>query len=106
MDKLTLLTTLKRIYHKTVDIEDFEAFKKLPQTDKIWWHLLNFGSITVSLARALYGVHYCTSAIRNIRRNLELYSDSTRYIESVLSKGIDRWGNKSEFITYTLRSAA
>ena len=105
MDKKTLLDNLYAIYHKIVDIEDFEQFKKMPQAEKVWWHLQNFGSITVSLSKKLYGVQYCTSAIRDIRKNLIIYGGNRFYIDSVESKGYDRWGNKSNFVVYTLKDA-
>lgn len=106
MDKITLLNDLYAIYHKTADIEDFEKFKKMPQADKVWWHLSNFGSITVTICKKLYGIQYCTSAIRDIRKNLRLYGGNRFYIDSIESKGFDRWGNKTNFITYTLKGAA
>ncbi len=106
MDKETLLDDLFSIYHKTVDIKDFEKFKKMTQTDKVWWHLQNFGSITVTLAKKLYGIQYCTSAIRDIRKNLIMYGGNRFYIDSVDSKGFDRWNNKTNFVTYTLKDVA
>lgn len=106
MDKQTLINDLFSIYHKVVDIEDFEKFKKMPQADKTWWHLQNFGTITTTLAKKLYGIQYCTSAIRDIRKNLIMYGGSRFYIDSVESKGFDRWGNKTNYVTYTLKGAA
>ena len=102
MDKQTVINKLKGIYHKDIDIEDFEQFRKLTQTEKVWWHLQNFGTITGAIAKYVYGIHYCTSAILDIRKNLKLYGDNSQYIDSIDTKGVDMWGNKTNFSTYTL----
>lgn len=106
MEKQQLLDKLFHIYNKRVDIEDFDAFRKLTQTEKVWWHLCNFGTITCAIAKYVYGMHYCTSAIKEIRKNLKLYGDNSLYIDSKDTQGVDMWGNKTNFATYTLMRGA
>lgn len=84
--------------------EEFEKFCKMPQADKVWWHLRHFGKITNKECHEVYGIRHCPSAIRDLRDNPFTYGDNHFYIESVRVSGeVDRFGKGSFHDIYTLK---
>ena len=92
-------------YGKTICFTEIEwqVFCKLKQADKVWWHLKQFGKITNKECHEIYGIRHCPSVIRDIRNNPFVYGDQHFFIEGIESKEPDRWGNKTHFVTYTLK---
>lgn len=96
---------IKDRYGKSIGFTEpeWEKFKKIPQTDKVWWHLKNFGKITNKECHEIYGIRHCPSVIRDIRNNPFVYGEQHFYIQDVRNKEPDRWGNVSNFEIYTLK---
>lgn len=84
--------------------KEFELFCKLPQADKVWWHLKKTGKITNKECHDVYGIRHCPSVIRDIRNNPFTYGDNHFYIESVRVDGeADRFGKATFHDIYTLK---
>lgn len=105
MNKDGFINRLHDIYGKWVKFTDdeFEKFCKLRQPDKVWWHLKQFGTITTKICHDVYGIEYCTSAIKSIRENPFTYGEGHYYVDSVPFKVPDRWGNITNPMLYTLK---
>lgn len=108
MNKKQFADKIKDRYRKNIYFtdEEFEMFCKLSQTNKVWWHLKNIGTITTKDAHEIYGMRYCTSAIKAIRKDPFTYGDKHFYIDSVPTNDdgeVDRFGKKSQHFIYTLK---
>lgn len=87
---------------------DFSTFKnkfcKLSQWKKVLWHLEHYDEITNRQCVDIYGILHAPSVIRDVREFLK-EENKGRYVESVEDTGFDRWGNKCEFVHYTLKKS-
>lgn len=79
----------------------FIDFCKKTQADKVYWHLLEFGSITNLQCHAIYGIRHAPSVIRSIRQRLKLEGDKYR-IENETKKGCNRFGKPCNWDVYKL----
>lgn len=104
MKEQTFYELLHDEYGKWVKLDDWLGFCRISQQDKVWWHLNTFGSITNLVCRTIYGIGHTPSIIRNLRNNSFTYGENKYRIISEPEKGKDRWGNKSNWVKYTLKS--
>lgn len=92
---------LKAFYDNVpnIELDEFITIFSSTQGDRIIWHLKTFRSITSSISK-IYGIQYCSSAIRDAEKKLEnseyfierregietnwLTHKNTRYTEYVL----------------------
>lgn len=98
---------LKQRYGKApkMDFEEFKKFARYTHPQKLWWHLQEFGFITNRDCHEFYGIRHCPGVIRDLKNNLKIYGAGDKQILSVEKSGVDRWGNKTPFVEYTLCAA-
>jgi hypothetical protein len=101
------ITELEKRYGKRPEMtfEEFEKFAGCSQPKKLWWHLKQFGFITNKDCHEFYGIRHCPAVIRDLKDNLKYFGAGDAQIVSVEKSGVDRWGNKTPFVEYTLCAA-
>lgn len=79
----------------------FKNFCKKTQSDKVMWHLENFGSITNLQCHAIYGIRHAPSVIRELRHRLKFQGNKYK-IENRPKKGCNRFGQPANWDEYVL----
>ncbi len=73
----------------------------LSQTDRVYHHLMEHGFITTAQASELYGIHYLTSAIKELRKKFAKEGFKYR-IDDMWINGCNRYGKKCKWKKYIL----
>lgn len=96
---------LLRIYFKRIpaclNFFFFKDFCSKTQADKVYWHLQEFGTITNTQCREIYGINHAPSVIKIIRQRLLFEGDKYR-IENETKKGCNRFGKPTNWDVYKL----
>src|SRR5574344_1141905 len=72
------------------------------QIERVLNHLMEHGSITNMQCHLLYGIRHCPSVIRSVKKKLR-EAGSKYYIDTEPKKGCDRYGHKTNWVSYVLK---
>ena len=83
---------------------NFEVLKSKSQVERIRWHLLEFGRISNEQAHSLYGIRHLPRRIMDLEIIL-IQEKSDYWIEHIKKTGVNRFGDTTPFVDYTLRNS-
>lgn len=90
-------------YELSMPIEWFVVFSRKTQAQMLFWHLEKFGKVTREEADEIYGIGHTPSVIRDLR-DMFREKHAPFYIKNITIDGYNRWGKKTRYDEYTLRS--
>jgi len=83
---------------------NFEILKGKSQVERVRWHLLEFGRISNEQAHSLYGIRHLPRRIMDLEELL-IQEKSDYWIEHIKKTGVNRFGDTTPFVDYTLRDS-